>query len=775
MEKQIKTLEDFKNLSEDKLRAAYALNMCTVSVSQIVDYNDVYILEQEYDAILNNLNLEMIPKDEALLKILTEILNTITFFKIQDIKKAQLEKEYQQRIKNAIWSAIPSISAIVVGNPIAVVAALATQVGCGYMNYRKEKCNALSDKEKSEVELQITAIEQLNALRRELFTTAWRLADTYGFPDCLRLTEKQIKQYNNILMDQDEVRKYARLEAVQSKFYAYPPFWYYFAHTALSIATNKEFSDVKEYYLKKADEHFKKYIEINRFNILREDQLTASANLEYVDLLLLENNTDYDKMCSIIDEAKEMAGNANDILQLCAIAYLKIGKSEQAADLLKILVNEEYNTVSNAKILSRLYVSTYIKNRSVEAYSNYKILSTRTDPKYLFPMPDKNIADDKELEEKFVSAQKNILISAYRFSITAFAKQKDIEFNSVIPAPNDAIVNIESYYDSNNKKNRLEDGKRILLDSKQVNDYTELLRDKGFQIGFIDVLNSTVLGMEELKCFNNLDKHDRLIHLIEGNIRLAKKDFDDIQDKLKNNKFEYDDYKKLIDTYSFEHFTEDFFKKVKNDVTEKVKSAKDLKELEELEYDLASFCEKNSLPSPEEYTDNYTENNKNENNASNSKYFAYDLLCKSGIDIEKLRTSMLPLVKNSLSDIVLDPNKVIVLLRNDNGFDSYFENTGLKTNGDSVYLIKQKSLAVIDDKTKKDYDLILCVDGIIPAYKNQLREIIKYDYIDYCVNGNNRLLKLGYFDEYQNDGIDISKLFNAVQEAKKIILNNNNR
>ena len=40
---------------EDKKRAAYALNMCTVSVSQIVDYNDLNVLEQEYEAILNNL------------------------------------------------------------------------------------------------------------------------------------------------------------------------------------------------------------------------------------------------------------------------------------------------------------------------------------------------------------------------------------------------------------------------------------------------------------------------------------------------------------------------------------------------------------------------------------------------------------------------------------------------------------------------------------------------------------------------------------------------
>lgn len=59
---------------KEQQRAAYALNMCTVSVSQIVDYNDEYILEQEYEAILNNLNLEQIPKDEALLNILVKFM-----------------------------------------------------------------------------------------------------------------------------------------------------------------------------------------------------------------------------------------------------------------------------------------------------------------------------------------------------------------------------------------------------------------------------------------------------------------------------------------------------------------------------------------------------------------------------------------------------------------------------------------------------------------------------------------------------------------------------
>ena len=173
------------NISEeDKLRAAYALNMCTVSISQIVDYNDINILEQEYEAILNNLNLEQIPKDEALLHVLRQILDTITYFRIEEVEKEFIEKEYQQKMKNAIWSAVPNFGVLVAGgSPITAAISLASQVGIGYMNYRRNKAEYKNEKEKQLWQLRRTAIEQFNGLRRELFDTAWRLADEYNFPD----------------------------------------------------------------------------------------------------------------------------------------------------------------------------------------------------------------------------------------------------------------------------------------------------------------------------------------------------------------------------------------------------------------------------------------------------------------------------------------------------------------------------------------------------------------------------------------------------------------
>lgn len=190
--------------AEAMKRAAYALNCCTVSVSQIIDYDDVYILEQEYENILNNLNLEVMPKDEALLDILKQLLNTITFFRIQEGDKAMLDKEYQHRMKNAIWSAVPNIGMIVAGGNWATAAvSLVSQVGIGYMNYRREKAQNQLDLEKQKWQLMRSAIEQFNGLRRELFDTAWRLADKYNFPDTYRITERQISIYNRILMEPD--------------------------------------------------------------------------------------------------------------------------------------------------------------------------------------------------------------------------------------------------------------------------------------------------------------------------------------------------------------------------------------------------------------------------------------------------------------------------------------------------------------------------------------------------------------------------------------------
>lgn len=373
---------------KEKTRAAYALNIITVSVSQIIKYNDLNFMELEYETILNNLNLENFPKDEPLLNIIKQILNVICFFKIQDKEKAMLEKNYNQKVKNAIWSAVPNfglvLGAIFGKNPTRQAVSFAASVGTSYMNYRREKTQIMLDKESEELKLQMSAAEQLYGLQRELFDTAWRLSEKYGYEDNLRLSQRQIERYNTVLMDEDPIRRYERLEIMKDEFEAYPPFWYYFGNAAnLSYYRTND-----NYYKNHAFEYYDKYLNFIKENeLFREDHIAASCALEYFDLLPDDEKR---KRKDLLLFAEKKSGRSYDTLQLCAFEYINADEKTKACQLLKELVNEGYNIDVNVRLLGSLYCIMQLENDKISlSYQNeYYKLENNNPEIELLPLPN---------------------------------------------------------------------------------------------------------------------------------------------------------------------------------------------------------------------------------------------------------------------------------------------------------------------------------------------------------------------------------------------------
>lgn len=738
-----------RDITPEQLKAAYALNLCTVSVSQIVDYKDVCILEQEYNAILNNLNLEVIPKDDALLRTLTEILNTITFFRIQEIRKEQLDKEYQRRLKNAIWSAIPSLNVVVSNNPAVMALSLAAQVGTAYMSYRREKANAKADHERAETELEITAIEQLNALRRELFTTAWRLADAYHFPDRLRLTENQITQYDHILMDADLYRRYARLEAIAQNFAAYPPFWYNFAHTALCIALADPNPATQAQYRDKALAHFEHHRAINRFNLLREDQLTAACDLEYADLLLQSGVPPLETVYALVKDAESKAGCALDVLQLCAVAYLRIGKRGDAARLLKILVNEDFSAVSNARLLSRLYVQdrlTAAGDARTDAAAAYNVLTHRVDARYLYPMPRDGLTTPQQLDAAYLQVQRALLAQMYAAALEAFRVQQEIAFARVIPAPKEGHG--DAYYTPRFRETRLGDA-RHALKSRDRGEYLADLRACQFRKGYLQVLNDTVTGLDELPLFKTLAKHEALIGLIRSRLLEDRDVLAALQSKLEDGSFAYADYLELTQTLSdppcslYTGYTTAFFEKTQKHLLAALDTAADLRSVEALHADLESFCTRHSLPAPESALCSRNE----PGGLAPMPYFTLALLGAENANarnIEQLLPPMLDAVK-SLPDIVKDAQKVRVSLRGSEAFQAYLRKI------DATAQQHDTALAVLDDIAtgigKRDVDLLLTTGGVQLVINGAVHPLAKYTMVRYDADGRNEKLILKYYED----------------------------
>lgn len=640
----IKVNQDKSICEHDQLKAAYALNLCTVSVSQIVDYKDLNVLEQEYELILNNLNLHNMPKDQALLHILRQILDTVTFFRIYEGDKMMLEKKYQQKIKNAIWNAIPSFALVAFGDPYTFAMSMIASVGMGYMNYRKEKANTLTEREEQEWTLQRSAIEQFNALRRELFDTAWRLSDSYEFDDKYRLTESQISQYNSILMDSIPLRKYERLNSIKDNFEAYPPFWYYLANAAMDVvnvyknetAFGDNISAINK-YTQLAEQNYQKYLDKD-IDLLRNNYIRSACDLEYAALLLdslprIEENEKklrLRKINYLIDDAIKHCGSKLDILQIASIYYLKINKAEEATKHLRKLVIENYNTKTNSQLLSFIYLqeTVFDTNKFIPNTLKYKELVQFTDRTNLIPWVDseKELTKDhlRNINELFLNNQKSKLYSYFEAIVNTIFHKEIISYNKELYNRHYMDANDAFFEDTINAiKERDEEYKKLYSREDEWKRFTAELSGNTIIISLNKHINKLLRSLDKLVqvAFNlNIDPEKDLASIKEvltkKHISFKEISFDEakssitdesiiqqikyLKNKIEKNEFDFEDYLRLSSltlTIIMEKFIEDF---VMNFWTKVIAPKNAYKELVNIESNFSDFCNVEGLPSLEQ-------------------------------------------------------------------------------------------------------------------------------------------------------------------------------
>lgn len=763
-EKQL--FEKIELTEEEKRKAAYALNMCTVSVSQIIDYSDLNVLEQEYEAILNNLNLEKMPKDEALLHILKKLLDTITYFRIEAGEKEIIEKEYQQKMKNAIWSAVPNFGMIVAGgNPITMAISLASQVGIGYMNYRRSKAEYGLEKERKDWELQKTAIEQFNGLRRELFDTAWRLADNYGFPDGYRLTEKQINQYNRILMDQDEIRKYERLESIKDKFDAYPPFWYFIGNAANYIAGAKDLNlsdSTREEYRKTALQYFEKFEDLNKLCILREDQLAASCYLEHIDLLLLSANYAKDKVLELLGKAVRASGNANDVLQLCAITYLRISEPEQAANILKILVNEDYNKIINAQILSSIYVQ--MKN-----LSEYELLASRVDADYLYPMPQNGEASET-LEKEFGSKQKSVLKAKYKAVLQEYLDKYSIEWNRLTSVFDISADYPDSFFLDTDKarSERKVQARRTYADSAKKEYYQRRMAESNYELNILGILNELCIRLFESSAFSDYALQQKVEDQIKLKISENRDDMNQLQASMNKGEFPLTGYF-LSQTISLRVIVGKAFDLIIDYVIAKAEAA-NINDITYLEGNLLTFCNKNGLPAPEIAINHGS--HAAEMFGKTAEPFEAQLFGRQAVIAKKnsdFMREMVAFVKEKINAADLKDSDTAIYFRDSTEFNGYFFNIAFQEHPD----VKNHALMVLHDNTKRKHDLVLTTDGIVSVIKNKVKTITPYNEVE--LKGDALVLyrnELILTKDYKVTSLDINVLYDLIRQLGSKFIRN---
>ena len=814
----IKVNQDKSICEHDQLKAAYALNLCTVSVSQIVDYKDLNVLEQEYELILNNLNLHNMPKDQALLHILRQILDTVTFFRIYEGDKMMLEKKYQQKIKNAIWNAIPSFALVAFGDPYTFAMSMIASVGMGYMNYRKEKANTLTEREEQEWTLQRSAIEQFNALRRELFDTAWRLSDSYEFDDKYRLTESQISQYNSILMDSIPLRKYERLNSIKDNFEAYPPFWYYLANAAMDVvnvyknetAFGDNISAINK-YTQLAEQNYQKYLDKD-IDLLRNNYIRSACDLEYAALLLdslprIEENEKKLRLCKInylIDDAIKHCGSKLDILQIASIYYLKINKAEEATKHLRKLVIENYNTKTNSQLLSFIYLqeTVFDTNKFIPNTLKYKELVQFTDRTNLIPWVDSEKELTKEhlrnINELFLNNQKNKLYSYFEAIVNTIFHKEIISYNKELYDRHNMVDVDDAFFEDtiDARKERDEVYKKLSSREGEWKRFTAELSKGTIIISLNKHINKLLRSLDKLVqiAFNlNIDPGKDLASIKEVltsnhfsfkeiSIDEAKSSITDnsiiqqikyLKNKIEKNEFDFEDYLRLSFltlTTIMEKFIEDF---VMNFWTKAIAPQNAYKELVNIESNFADFCNVEGLPSLEQLC---SQGYNNRNIPEEYKIFDLFSCFEDGKNIEEQIR-----IEDNLTELFKSyEEKGTLFKENKDGLkfttDTVFINNHLKTipnNDATIIRNKGRVLAYFHDQKEwyeRHIDVFFMKKGFYFRLDAKM-STSKLTFIPYNKIEFDRIKKgLKYKNEifYQSSQINLEVLYQLIAESSSI-------
>lgn len=299
---------------QTQLQVLECLNLIAVSLTHIMTYNDKVILDQEYNTIINNLNLSNIP-DADIITLLQELMDLLTTSKINDRDREYLlsrfDKNVQTELKNRVKSRIFDTDIVI--NPYTTILTAVLSTGSFYFNYRSQMDAYAKEKEEGKWAIEVKTMQGLNNFYKKLLKYSWELMRRYNLPDKWRLDEKQLSDYTNILKEPDLAKRYRKLERIESSFQKFPPYWYYRGQSAQEIGNNKE-----------ALRCFNQFQQIHQ-GILRKDPYAASVamcktmlimehadiNTLKSDLELILSNSDDDDWGNILFAALQY-GRAGD-------------------------------------------------------------------------------------------------------------------------------------------------------------------------------------------------------------------------------------------------------------------------------------------------------------------------------------------------------------------------------------------------------------------------------------------------------------------------------
>ena len=243
------TPPDTTKITNESFLPILALNYCNFSLSKIIGYNDRIILDEEYHAIINNINLNKIEDDETF-EIIKMLLDTIFEFTLDEKERDEIETIYSKKTEKLLHSTLKDSMSLVVKSgvptdPIKLASSLISATkGCtgAYADYRDNMEAYKEQLDDDFWELDKKALTAIHEAHKSFLTTFRTILKRYNAPDEWRLTSRQFEDYVSFVKEQDEEKRYRILTRPEqeSNLRYFNLYWYLRATTASKLGKDND-------------------------------------------------------------------------------------------------------------------------------------------------------------------------------------------------------------------------------------------------------------------------------------------------------------------------------------------------------------------------------------------------------------------------------------------------------------------------------------------------------------------------------------------------------
>ena len=305
------------------------MNYCITALTKIINNKSMVVLNRESDQLINNLTMEQIIGLYDIKEFREDLLDKVSSLLITEEERNQTKRIMSMKRDAAKWGALSNAlnpTMLLTGNGPGMGYQLAFNVlltaARTAVEYRKAQGEQDIEELSAMWDLRKNDLKDFNALRKQAFKSTFAIYNKYHLKESDRLTEKTVQRFDEYISEPNPAK---RLRMLLDNFDQYAQLAEYHYHVGMAYLDLKDYESAKKYFL----QYEKLY---KKAPIFRYDEMSG-----LIALARLANEKDLSDNATqelIRTAINNLPSNSPAILQ-CALAYIRINKTEKAFNLLR--------------------------------------------------------------------------------------------------------------------------------------------------------------------------------------------------------------------------------------------------------------------------------------------------------------------------------------------------------------------------------------------------------------------------------------------------------